>query len=201
MNLVVGRSKFKALKWFAKKTRVSGLILSFALAACQPLSPSEDNDSSKHAKDSDDTERPTPPGLVPPGPTPTPTPTPPIEATRTPVPPLHLEATETSIREDLVSPMCLSCHLTATSTNRYVDLTNLRALITTVSEVTPPGQPRKIIRAGCPTLSMFYLSVKNGQMPKDPTKRLTDSNVAAVEKWIISLNPDPTLVCSDEPPD
>ena len=190
---------------FGKKYRASFAVIStLVMVSCQPLSPSEEADQNggKKSESDDQTKRDTPPQLTPHDTTPTQTPTPTAPAnTPTIVVPLHLDATEASMRNDLIANLCLSCHQTATSINRYVDLTDITALITTGPDTTPAGRPRKIVRAGCPTLSMFYLSVKNAQMPKDPTKVLSVTNVAAVEKWIHSLNPDPTLVCSDEPPD
>lgn len=189
-------------KWCTGRKHGYWVLLAIGIVSCQPLGPSEEAEPITTKRDGstpnndDGTKTEIPPRLVPHDPTPLPTSIPVTVPT-----PLHLEVSESSMRNDLISNLCISCHQAATATNRYVDLTNLTALITNTPDRTPAGQARKIVRAGCPMLSMFFLSIKNAQMPKDPTKTLSVGNVAVVEKWILNLNPDPSLVCSDEPPD
>lgn len=186
---------------------VSMLVVHLAsfIVSCQPLTPSEDRGEEVQEKEGDkkgedDPKKEDDPNLRPPEPIPTELPTP----VPTPIPvivPLRLEPTDASMTDGLISSLCISCHREAISTNRYVNLTDLAAVITTTPDTTTPGQQRKVVRAGCPELSMFFLSMKNGSMPKDPTKRLSPENLKAVSDWIVSLNRDPALNCSDEPPD
>jgi hypothetical protein len=114
---------------------------------------------------------------------------------------LVFESTLKSIQKDFVDIECLSCHQSATSKNRDVDLSDLSQLFTDQPSVHTPNQPRKIIRVGCPDESMFYISLKNNQMPVNPDRHLSPKNKDLVRNWILSLSSAPVTDCSDEPSD
>lgn len=100
-----------------------------------------------------------------------------------------------SIQQEFVNNRCVTCHKTATSQNRHVALKDLRTIIEGRGE--PHSHVRKIIKPGCPKQSFFLSIIREGKMP--PRETVRDDDVAAIEKWIISLKPDAGPTCDDEP--
>ncbi len=114
-------------------------------------------------------------------------------------PVLGLVQTAASMQDKLIAERCLSCHQTPTSGNKYVDLHDLNILFT--DQAKNPSGARQIIRKGCPNESIFYSEIADGSMPKSGVPQIDDSDKKIIHDWILSLAPQGTINCSDEPSD
>ena len=114
---------------------------------------------------------------------------------------LSLEPNIDSMQNNLIQNNCISCHKHPSERNRFVDLHDLSKIITTQNPIVQPGEARKIIRAGCPDISIFYLAIKNNQMPPAGNSRIDDSDKLVISQWIESLLPVDERNCNDEPID
>lgn len=117
--------------------------------------------------------------------------------------PLTVQANQESIQKNLVDKTCISCHQSATASNRYVELTDISKLIEGAGHEHTPGGPRhNLVKPGCPTQSFFYTIMKEGKMPPPPAGKVSPESLKAVEDWIVSLKPNAGNSCeSDEPQD
>lgn len=183
-----------------RKVRLHVLLtLAFAIFGCHRLSPSDpppspDNQKDEHRGD-DQSEDKGPQNDQSPTPEPSPSPLP----TNLDEP---MRAETQSIQEHIVNKTCLGCHSASNSSNRYVDLTDLQNQVTTDRSQLTPGISRKTVLAGCPDVSMFYLSMKDGSMPKNSTNHVSAADLAIVRTWIEQFVPDSNnRHCDDEPPD
>lgn len=125
-------------------------------------------------------------------------PTPPIA--NTPID-LKLEPNINSMQSNLVLKNCIGCHSKATDHNRHVDLHDLELVITMPNSIIQPDHVRKVIKAGCPDSSIFYLVIKNNQMPPLGHSPISESNKEVIYKWIVALDQNGITNCNDEPRD
>lgn len=118
---------------------------------------------------------------------------------------LTVEPTMESIQRNLVDKNCVSCHQSATSSNRFIALGDLAIVIQTPGgHQDHDGMRHDLISPGCPSQSFFYTIMREGKMPTPPATKVSEENLKTVEKWIISLRPDAGPTCGsddDEPGD
>jgi hypothetical protein len=128
--------------------------------------------------------RPDPNGSASPEPLPSPTVGPSNE------PENSLKPTIESIQTSLINKKCLSCHQSALETNGWVDLRDLRENISAFPGRNPElNRARATIMTGCPDYSILSLSLKNGTMPPAPAPHISTADIALVDTWIRSLEP------------
>lgn len=87
----------------------------------------------------------------------------------------QVDADYKSIKQNLVNPQCLRCHLGPGSPHG-VDLSSYDTILN--SGVFPP-----LVVPGSPERSSLYISVSAGRMPKD-RPRLSESAIGALYEWI-----------------
>lgn len=113
--------------------------------------------------------------------------------------PEKITPTAESIQRNFVDKKCLSCHMQAIESNRFVVLKDITQLI----EGTTGGSGRKnLIKPGCPKGSFFLSIMKEEKMPPPSYGRIESDTLRAIEEWIVGLDPNAGSSCSgDEPPD
>lgn len=118
-----------------------------------------------------------------------------------PVPPvvIKIEPNKESIQKNLMDTACVACHRGATSSNRFVDLSDIETVISTGEHIHDPSAPRHdLVEPGCPKQSFLLSIMREGKMPPPPAERPSDEGLKAVEDWILGLKPGSTCD-SDEP--
>jgi hypothetical protein len=187
------------------------LAISFALGACgidsrdrndkDPSGEASPTPSAELASKSTTTPEPSPSASSSPSPVePIPIPGPSASSSPEPIispspvtnpePENALKPTIDSIQANLINKKCISCHQSATEGNGLVDLRDLRENISAFPGRNPQlNGARTTVMSGCPEYSILSLSLKNGTMPPAPAEHISAADLAVVEAWIRSLEP------------
>lgn len=111
-----------------------------------------------------------------------------------------IAANQSSIQKIFINRQCLSCHDSALSSNRFVDLRDLSWVIEGEAFRSQSSLRKNLIKPGCPNESFLLSVVKSGEMPPAPERRVDQQTIQILKDWILSLQPNRTD-CGDEPPD
>lgn len=100
-----------------------------------------------------------------------------------------LKPSQESIQIQLVEKSCVSCHESATSKNRHVDLRDIGKIIEGEhNHATDSDHSRTaLVKPGCPKQSFFLSIMREGKMPPPPAPSIESKSLNIVEIWIKGL--------------
>ncbi len=105
-----------------------------------------------------------------------------------------LKAETKNIQEDYLNKQCLGCHSKANKDNKFVNLTNIIAVIENKFLVDDDQRPKNIIVHGKPAESTLFLTITKPNQNHNGKFRTNDQINKAMSDWIGGLKAPASLV-------